>query len=46
MKYQGLLFDVNAFLTDSNVHKKIIIYMCPELRMDDKILNAITYGDK
>ena len=42
MKYQGLLFDVNAFLTDANVHKKIIIYMCPELRIDDKVLNAIT----
>ena len=46
MKYQGLLFDVNAFLTDSNVHKKIIIYMCPELRIDDKVFNAITNGDK
>jgi hypothetical protein len=41
MKYQGLLLDVNAFLTNSNVHKKIIIYMCPELRMDDKILEMI-----
>ena len=28
MKYQSLLIDVNAFLTNSNVHKKIIIYMC------------------
>jgi hypothetical protein len=46
MKYQGLLFDVNAFLTDSNVHKKIIIYMCPELRTDDIVLNAITNDDK
>ena len=38
MKYQGLLLDVNAFLTNSNNHKKIIIYMCPELRIDDKML--------
>ena len=41
MKYQSLLIDVNAFLTNSNVHKKIIIYMCPELRIDDKMLEMI-----
>jgi hypothetical protein len=41
MKYQSLLIDVNAFLTNSNVHKKIIIYMCPELRIDDNMLEMI-----
>jgi hypothetical protein len=42
LKYRGLLLDVNAYLTNSNAHKKIILYMCPELRMDDKVLLAIT----
>ena len=42
LKHRGLLLDVNAYLTNSNAHKKIILYMCPELRLDDKVLNAIT----
>jgi len=42
LKHRGLLLDVNAYLTNSNAHKKIILYMCPELRMDDKVLMAIT----
>ncbi len=38
MEYQGLLFDVNAFLTNPNTHKRIILQLCPELRFDDKFL--------
>jgi hypothetical protein len=38
MKYQDLFLDVRAFLTNSNIHKKIILYMCPELRIDEKML--------
>ena len=43
---QEILLNIEEFLTDSNVHKKIIIYMCPELRTDDIVLNAITNDDK
>jgi hypothetical protein len=42
MEYQGLLFEVNSYLTNSNTHKKIIIHMCPELRLDNKLLDTIT----
>jgi hypothetical protein len=38
MEKQGLLLGVNSFLTSPITHKKIIINMCPELRMDDKLL--------
>jgi hypothetical protein len=38
MEYQGLLLDINAFLTSPNTHKRIILQLCPELRMDDNIL--------
>ena len=38
MEYQGLLFDINAFLTNPNTHKKIILQLCPELRFDDNYL--------
>ncbi len=38
MEYQGLLLDINAFLTNPNTHKKIILQLCPELRMDDNLL--------
>ncbi len=38
MECQGLLFDVNAFLTNPNTHKRIILNMCPDLRIDDKFL--------
>ena len=41
MKYQSLLLEVIAFLTTSNTHKKIILHMCPELRMDQKLLESI-----
>jgi hypothetical protein len=41
MKYQCLLFEVNAFLTNSNTHKKVILFMCPELRIDDNMLEMI-----
>jgi hypothetical protein len=42
MEYQGLLFEVNSYLTNTNTHKKIIIHMCPELRLDNKLLDTIT----
>ena len=38
MEYQGLLFDVNAFLTNPNTHKRIILQLCPELRFDEKYI--------
>ncbi len=41
MKYQSLLLELNAYLTNSNTHKKIILHMCPELRMDQKLLESI-----
>jgi hypothetical protein len=41
MKYQSLLLEVNAYLTNSNIHKKIILHMCPELRMDQNLLESI-----
>ena len=42
MKNQSVLFEVTAYLTNSNTHKKIMIKMCPELRMEQKLLDAIT----
>jgi hypothetical protein len=38
MEYQGLLLDINAFLTSPNTHKRIILQLCPELRFEDKYL--------
>ncbi len=38
MEYQGLLFEVNAFLTNPNTHKRIILQLCPELRFEDNML--------
>ena len=38
MEKQGLLLNVNAFLTSPITHKKIVLYMCSELRIDDKYL--------
>ena len=38
MEHQGLLLDVNAFLTSPNTHKRIILQLCPELRFDEKYL--------
>ena len=38
MEYQGLLFDINSFLTNPNTHKRIILQLCPELRFDEKYL--------
>jgi hypothetical protein len=42
MKYQSLLLEVNAFLTNSNTHKKVILFMCPELRLDQEMTESIT----
>ncbi len=41
MKYQCILLEVNSYLTNTNTHKKIILYMCPELRIDQKLLESI-----
>jgi hypothetical protein len=41
MEKQGLLLDVNAFLTNPNTHKKIVLNMCSELRMDDLLLESL-----
>jgi hypothetical protein len=41
MKYQSILLEVISYLTNSNTHKKIILHMCPELRMDQKLLESI-----
>jgi len=38
MEYQGLLFDINSFLTNPNTHKRIILQLCPELRFEEKYL--------
>jgi len=38
MEKQGLLLDVNAFLTSPITHKRIILNMCPELRMEDRMI--------
>ena len=42
MKYQDLFLEVRAYLTNTNTHKKVILFMCPELRMDEQILESIT----
>jgi hypothetical protein len=42
MSNQDIFIEVRSFLMNTNTHKRVILYMCPELRMDDKILNAIT----
>ncbi len=38
MEYQGLLFEVNAFLTNPNTHKRIILNMCSGLRFEENLL--------
>jgi hypothetical protein len=42
MEYQTLFIEVRSFLTNINTHKKVILFMCPELRLDQKMLDAIT----
>jgi hypothetical protein len=42
MLNQNLFLEVRAFLTNSNTHKKVIIAMCPELRLDNKMLESLT----
>ncbi len=41
MKYQSLLFEVKAYLTNINTHKKVILFMCPELRVNNKLLELL-----
>ena len=38
MEKQGLLLDINAFLTSPLTHKRIIMQLCPELRFEEKYL--------
>jgi hypothetical protein len=38
MEKQGMLLEVNSFLTNPNTHKKIILNMCSELRLEEKYL--------
>ena len=42
MLNQNLFLEVRSFLTNSNTHKKVIIMLCPELRIDTKMLEEIT----
>jgi hypothetical protein len=42
MSNQDIFIEVRSFLMNNNTHKKVILHMCPELRMDDKVLYAIT----
>ena len=42
MKYQTLFLEVRAYLTNINTHKKVILFMCPELRLDQHMLDEIT----
>jgi hypothetical protein len=42
MEYQTLFIEVRSFLTNVNTHKKVILFMCPELRLDQKMLDTIT----
>jgi hypothetical protein len=42
MEYQTLFIEVRSFLTNINTHKKVILFMCPELRLDQKMLDEIT----
>ncbi len=41
MKYQTILLELNAYLTNTNTHKKIILHMCPELRINQNLLECI-----
>jgi len=38
MEKQGMLLNVNAFLTNPNTHKRIILNLCSELRLNEKFL--------
>jgi hypothetical protein len=42
MKYQTLFLEVRAYLTNINTHKRIILFICPELRLDKKMLDTLS----
>jgi hypothetical protein len=42
MKYQDLYLEIRSYLSNVNTHKKVMLFMCPELRLDQKILDTIT----
>ena len=41
MKYQDIFIEVRSYLMNTNTHKKVILYLCPELRLDDKMLKSL-----
>ena len=41
MVNQNLFLEVRSFLTNSNTHKKVMIMLCPELRIDPKMIKEI-----
>ena len=41
MKYQSILLEVYSYLNNSITHKKIILHMCPELRIEQQLLNSL-----
>ena len=42
MMYQDIFIEVRSYLMNTNTHKKVMLFMCPELRMDEQILESIT----
>ena len=42
MSNQYIFTEAISYLMNTNTHKRVMLYMCPELRIDDKVLNAIT----
>jgi hypothetical protein len=41
MKYQDIFIDVRSYLMNTNTHKKVILYLCPELRLDNNLLKTL-----
>ena len=41
MLYQDLFLEVRSYLMNTNTHKKVILFMCPELRLDQKMLETL-----
>ena len=41
MEYQTLFIEVRSFLINIDTHKKVILFMCPELSLDQKMLDTL-----
>ena len=41
MKYSTLLLEVNSYLTNPKTSKQVILFLCPELRFDVKLLELL-----